>query len=236
MAKKMLQQAMVVFLAGGLLVSVAGAGITYDNVYYDFGTDPGQVGDTSAFVDMSNITASFTGDSILLTKTNLDQGASFAFDPGEFGFSVYGSTIDMRIRRIGQTVAGSAWDVVITAKPDPNWNGAYQWIMLCDDSTSPALVTTNSSMHTYRMAFADWFDVGLYADADPNPAGLGVMWNVGGSSRIQFSLDSRALMEGVEIDFIGVANQVVKEPPIPEPATLGLLAAGGLGLVIRRKR
>lgn len=81
------------------------------------------------------------------------------------------------------------------------------------------------------MVFGEW--VVAYAelgDGVPVPGGTGIEWDAVEMLTFHVISTYEGEIEWIRLDKIAIVG------PIPEPATMGLLALGGLGLLIRRRR
>jgi hypothetical protein len=122
----------------------------------------------------------------------------------------------------GVPVPVSIW---IPNNPDPNLVKKLWWQMTSDKSATPVAnpPTTNppgtpdpSKSSATKHGNSNWYTYGGYTEIMPNPEGE---W-------LTFGLVDSTNIEEINVDTICM----------PEPATLGLMAFGGLGVFLSRRR
>ncbi len=161
-----------------------------------------------------------------------------------------GYTLDFRVDPIADPSTSFFFEVLID---DPNDTGSLLEIRLRESGGNHYMeireegkgvrasgnVALDDGLHTYRFTrLGNIFSV--YVDANPAAVLTGSLTTnsfTGGTERILFGDLGGAIVGSGEVDWIAIDQDTANfSAPVPEPASLGLLTAGGLMMLRRNRR
>lgn len=165
--------------------------------------------------------------------------------PGITFTSTAGYTVEVRLKVINTEPNAGARGLNIDANIN---NGAgYSWLNIVENGQGWGIAgTTNlgtddntDDFHTFRISYAEVGGVhqwwvwrnGVLLNPNGDPLATGLAGNI---SRLIVGSPGDDWGGVAELDYLRFTNQAYAPTPIPEPASLGLLALGGL-LACRRR-
>lgn len=221
----------------------------YDHVYDPISGESPSVVATPWTLSGADPLSSVSGEIATMTTTNGPNNGFWGRFAGD-GVDLDGDgyTLDFRVDPISDPGTGFFLSIVLD---DPDDTGSMIEVRIRESDGNHVIsvqeegggnrglgsVALDDGFHTYRFTrLGDNFSV--YVDANPAPVLTGTIANAfsGGAERVLFGDIGGSIVGEGSIDWIALDQDAANfSAPIPEPASMALLLAGGL-LVTRRWR